>query len=453
MYCSYCGDFQYSDTYDEIIGANRSGPRTSHSHPADNTAIINNTVQANNINNMDIDNNSVNESNSIKISIKKEKHTSKKVNLNAVWKDPRGIINMGSTCFMNSILQTILQNPIILTSQYLENSRDLCTKIQQEQLVSSSSSSSSQNVDSVCSGCIACEMQSIVQLASSETTTNGFNNIVPANLLYSVWNYADHMAGYDQQDAHEFLIALIDGLGTHLDKYHPDTIRQIVKPLEINKIQNNIGAHSTFVHDIFSGSMKSDLHCGFCSHQSCKYERFIDISLSLLKTFNGSDTNDNVVGSPNKVKGKEIDSISLKECLQNFTLLEPLSELVMCDVCKKPQPANKQLNISSLPKVLVLHLKRFDSIRQQKLNTKVTFDLIDLDMSPFTCLAPKTDTNDMIFDLQGVITHKGSLNSGHYIAYIAGNPIYAKGNSSRWLRCDDEHIVEVSADEVKEAEP
>ena len=28
------------------------------------------------------------------------------------------------------------------------------------------------------------------------------------------------MAGYDQQDAHEFLIALLDGLGSHLEKYH-----------------------------------------------------------------------------------------------------------------------------------------------------------------------------------------------------------------------------------------
>jgi ubiquitin carboxyl-terminal hydrolase 22/27/51 len=151
----------------------------------------------------------------------------------------------------------------------LNSSKDLCTKLQQEQLVSSLGNNNSlqQNIDSVSSGCIACEMQSIVRFASSELTS-GFNSIVPANLLYAVWNYADHMAGYDQQDAHEFLIALLDGLGTHLDKYHPETIQ----PSDNNKIQsttNNYGAHSTFVNDIFSGCMKSNLHCGFCCHQRC----------------------------------------------------------------------------------------------------------------------------------------------------------------------------------------
>ncbi len=46
-------------------------------------------------------------------------------------------------------------------------------------------------------------------------------SIVPAYLLYSIWTYAEYVAGYDQQDAHEFLIALIDGLDTHLRMYHP----------------------------------------------------------------------------------------------------------------------------------------------------------------------------------------------------------------------------------------
>ena len=467
MYCCYCGDFQYAEAYDELIGVNRSNVPKAPSYNADNNKKKNRPKENNknvkqDIENekMDIDDIPTNENKTVTTtativttvsttttSNKRDKRLKKeKVDLKKIWKDPKGIINMGSTCFMNSILQTILQNPIILSSRYLDNSRDLCTKVLQEQLVSSS-----QHVDSICSGCIACEMQSIVQLASSDNS-NGFNNIVPANLLYAVWNFADHMAGYDQQDAHEFLIALLDGLGTHLDKYHPDTIHQIEKPLDVGKIQNgNIGAHSTFVHDIFSGLMKSDLHCGFCGHQSCKFERFIDISLSLK---NSESNNTGVVASPSKGKSREIENISLKECLQNFTLLEPLSELVMCDVCKKPQPAHKQLNIASLPKVLVLHLKRFDSVKQQKLNTKVAFDLNGLDLAPFTYIPQNhSGTSDMIYDLQGVITHKGSLNSGHYIAYIAGNPTNVKDHGTRWLRCDDEHIVEVNQDEVKETEP
>ena len=45
--------------------------------------------------------------------------------------------------------------------------------------------------------------------------------LIPAHLLYAVWNELDYMAGYQQQDAHEFLIAFLDGLDKHLKLNHP----------------------------------------------------------------------------------------------------------------------------------------------------------------------------------------------------------------------------------------
>jgi hypothetical protein len=77
-------------------------------------------------------------------------------------------------------------------------------------------------------GCIACEfrhlfwdsMATVEAANGAETKSKGLSSIIPSNLLYSVWSHADYMAGYDQQDAHEFLIALLDGLGTHLEKFH-----------------------------------------------------------------------------------------------------------------------------------------------------------------------------------------------------------------------------------------
>ena len=57
-------------------------------------------------------------------------------------------------------------------------------------------------------------------LKGTSSTTN--SPLVPSSLLYAVWSYARHLASYDQQDAHEFLLALLDGLGAHLQKYHGD---------------------------------------------------------------------------------------------------------------------------------------------------------------------------------------------------------------------------------------
>ena len=38
---------------------------------------------------------------------------------------------------------------------------------------------------------------------------------IPYRLLHLVWTSARHLAGYEQQDAHEFLIAALDLLHRH----------------------------------------------------------------------------------------------------------------------------------------------------------------------------------------------------------------------------------------------
>ena len=38
---------------------------------------------------------------------------------------------------------------------------------------------------------------------------------IPYKMLYLVWTHARHLAGYEQQDAHEFFIAALDVLHRH----------------------------------------------------------------------------------------------------------------------------------------------------------------------------------------------------------------------------------------------
>lgn len=176
---------------------------------------------------------------------------------------------MGSTCFMNSVLQIILYNPVLLSSNYFQNGNkdkwnicckgivDIENKQQSQQLsdsnsltldmnmmqsakyrsVSSSSATSSSstvsslsnsqiqnnNEDvkySVTDACIACELRFIYYDAAFDQSRGRGQSLVPSNLLYSVWNHSDHMAGYDQQDAHEFFIALLDGLDSKINIFY-----------------------------------------------------------------------------------------------------------------------------------------------------------------------------------------------------------------------------------------
>ena len=231
LYCCHCGDFQYSDDFDLLIGRKRFRRTLT-------------TL---------------------------ESRRSKKTLIDRP--RPRAIVNLGATCFMGSVLQVMLNNSVIFFSKQMQLNRgglDLCSKGKHEiqksniessnsnsiiggsstvtvkegsttgsaivisnssSISSSTSTSTSTSSSLISSGCIACEFKSLfwesaaerISLSSSlkgKVGSGDLSCIVPSNLLYSVWSHADYMAGYDQQDAHEFLIALLDGLGSHLERYH-----------------------------------------------------------------------------------------------------------------------------------------------------------------------------------------------------------------------------------------
>lgn len=68
---------------------------------------------------------------------------------------------------------------------------------------------------------------------------------IPFRLLHLVWTHARHLAGYEQQDAHEFLIAALDVLHRHCKgdttrKYHcPDLLLKYCGKVSLNNLLIN----------------------------------------------------------------------------------------------------------------------------------------------------------------------------------------------------------------------
>jgi Ubiquitin carboxyl-terminal hydrolase len=232
------------------------------------------------------------------------------------------------------------------------------------------------------------------------------------------------------------------------------------------------------------------MHCNHCSY---KLEPFLDISLSLDITappFSTDDCSGHLAGTNRQEIQKEAevcneieedtnelidpvnddlgqsssaasssqprgtaqsgvkdDSITLYQCLEHFTSQETLSEQVHCDKCKQHRPSKKRLSLSAAPKVLILHFKRFDSLRQLKICSKVNFPLRDLDLTPFmqqqhhvpesphdissshnsthstplfgisnTAQNPKS--SPLLYDLQGLVSHRGSLTQVPYLTCV-----------------------------------
>uniref|UniRef100_A0A8C3LG08 Ubiquitin carboxyl-terminal hydrolase 4 n=1 Tax=Chrysolophus pictus TaxID=9089 RepID=A0A8C3LG08_CHRPC len=106
--------------------------------------------------------------------------------------------------------------------------------------------------------------------------------------------------------------------------------------------------------------------------------------------------------------------VALKDCIELFTTMETLGEHDpwYCPNCKKHQQATKKFDLWSLPKILVVHLKRFSYSRywRDKLDTVVEFPIRGLNMSEFVC-DPRGSS--YVYDLIAVSNHYGAMGVGH----------------------------------------
>ncbi|XP_016007480.2 ubiquitin carboxyl-terminal hydrolase 45 isoform X1 [Rousettus aegyptiacus] len=133
---------------------------------------------------------------------------------------------------------------------------------------------------------------------------------------------------------------------------------------------------------------------------------------------------------------------SVQSCLYQFTSMELLmgNNKLLCENCTEKKQkyqretsstekktegaytnARKQLLISAVPTILILHLKRFHQagLSLRKVNRHVDFPLM-LDLAPF-CSATCKNVNageKVLYGLYGIVEHSGSMRGGHYTAYV-----------------------------------
>lgn len=115
----------------------------------------------------------------------------------------------------------------------------------------------------------------------------------------------------------------------------------------------------------------------------------------------------------------------LKDCLDHHFRMERIgkSSEWRCEGCNKVSVAHTQPYCSSLPKVLVVALKRFEYYPwPTKLHDRVVFPLHGLDMGPYAtpeCIAEYEASGlSSVYDLLAVTNHFGGLTHGHYTAFV-----------------------------------
>lgn len=329
-----------------------------------------------------------------------------------------GLQNLGNTCFMNSVIQCLTYAPNLFSY--------FCSDSYYNHINFNSQYGSK--------GELAIEFGALVERLCARR----HRYIEPKSFREAVVKHIG-FAGNEQQDSHEFMMMLFDKLHHDLNLHAKDKVKQNgIAPqngedTNINIPRATLGyqfwkrhleLNKSIISDLFEGIFMSTLTCTVCMGQSNTFEVFNCLSLPI----------------PSQTR------CHVRECLSHFSNPERIDAAWECPRCKQKREADKKIVICKLPKILIIHLKRFslDGRWRQKLQTTVDFPLRDLSVDSTNVLpqsaygsSPPKNT----YNLYAVVNHYGHLDGGHYTAFC-------KLENQRWYKFDDSNVFEMQDTDV-----
>ena len=328
----------------------------------------------------------------------------------------RGLKNLGNTCYMNSTLQCLSNIPgfreFFLRKKHLE---ELNTTRGQSK------------------GELAKAFGALLVRLWQSKSEGSLNSVKPVQVKKIIGKVASRFSGYQQHDAQEFLLFLLDALHDDLNRVVRQVPFEELKdiPAETNDAkaqrcwQNYIDRNDSFIVDTFCGQLHSEIVCQQCGKTSNVFEPFMDLSTPI------PEATDN-------------RPVSVQDCLNAFTQTEVLSglEAVYCSKCKDHCESMKTIRVHKLPEVLVIHLKRFSS--HKKLAKAVQIPIESLDMQPYTTSAasPLRDNEQQEYKLIGAVNHMGSFHGGHYTADCLHS------ERKQWCKFNDSIVSNIKPEQI-----
>ena len=290
------------------------------------------------------------------------------LNSNSSSNKPKGLYNLGLSCYMNSILQCLFYITE-LRNYFINNRKEFYNKP-------------------------VCNALSEVMYGLKNETKEYYE---PIAFKREMGNKNSLFSGFKAGDAKDLFFNLIDSILNELSKENEDepteqdidfTSKSEVFRITKKEVDKNI------INDLFIGYYENSYKCINTSNNIYCFNTDSFILFELEKISNFYD---------NKI-------LSLDDCFEyNFNRTYKTS--FYCSVCKKTENNNARDLIYQPPEILVLILDRG---KGKKFKGKVSFE-IDLDIKDYM---DKEGYNlNSKYKLIGVSTHSGtSSSSGHYTA-------------------------------------
>lgn len=273
---------------------------------------------------------------------------------------PLGIRNKGNDCFFNSAMQCILSLVELAT------------------FYSSASFGKEQHASA--------SLQEFISHFKG-----GSDAVVPEDFIQKLRGDIKLLNGR-QQDSHEFLLILMNLLFKELESDGKEVYGDMN---ELKDLQSR-----NFIAETFYGMLQTSVICNMCLKRFKCLHHFSTLSLNVFPNIHES-----------------LDFFTKENVLEN-------DNKWTCGNCGMSKSSRHKIDIIDYPKVLIIHLMRFDGgYRKDNRGVDVDGELV---------------LGNSTYMLTGMICHTGVLNSGHYIAYAK--------RAGGWHCFDDGNVTRITSD-------
>ncbi len=199
---------------------------------------------------------------------------------------PRGLSNLGNTCFFNSVMQSLAKTFPLIQALEANSLPGSPLKI----CFTDKSDNPLPELKLGEAGAITLALCAFLKEMSMAKT----GVINPGHLFGQVCRRSPQFRGFQQQDAHELLRHLLDGVRAEESRRRKQAVLRLfglsektdprTVEADMKKKLQAVGRYAsyTLVDRVFGGHLVSTVVCEQCHHSSQMYEPFLDLSLPLI---------------------------------------------------------------------------------------------------------------------------------------------------------------------------